>query len=213
MPQVCRVCTSEHRPEIDLALAKGLPCTEIARKYPPLTKDSVYRHKNSGHVPKAVIENFLRELAGGGDDLEALERDQRNGLLVRLRRQQVLLDEMLEKARKQDLFGVAVQISHCLHRNYEMVGKYLDLFARHDRSITHTHVLLGDPDYLALRSGLIAIARKHRTVRDEILDLLERIERERPYVTPAPNGASRVLDGRAVVPAVIEGPRGRDAGD
>jgi hypothetical protein len=106
MPQHCTICRSPHRHEIDLALARGAELKSTAQRY-GLNEASMCRHRKSGHVPLALIEAHLSALAGGREDLERVELEERQGLLINLRAQRALLLDMQQAAKAEEKYGLA----------------------------------------------------------------------------------------------------------
>jgi hypothetical protein len=183
VPQHCTVCRSEHRHAIDLELARGGQQRAIASKY-GVNEASLSRHRRN-HLPVALLEAHLSELAGGTQDLERVASEERHGLLINLRAQRALLLDMQHAAKLEEKYHLATQISHVVHRNLEMIGRYLGEFAQVEKKSV-THLLLQDPSYIVLRSGLIEIARKYPMVRGELDALLQRVEGAHPHITGVP---------------------------
>jgi hypothetical protein len=181
MGRRCTVCVHPERNAIDLALARGGEQKATSRRY-GLTRHAVSRHVLSGHVPVSLVQAHLETLAGGRKDLEAVEIEERDGLLMNLKRQRAMLLEMQERALVGEKWSVVTQISYVVHRNLEMVGRYFGQFQTVERK-TVEHVLLRDPQYITLRSGLLEIARRHPQIRGELAELLRRVDGGAAYPT------------------------------
>ena len=196
MGRRCTVCTHPDRSEIDLALARGAEQEATSRRY-GLTRYAVARHVGSGHVPLSLVKAHLEVLAGGRQDLEAVEIEERDNLLMNLKRQRAMLLEMQERALVEDKWSVVTQISYVVHRNLEMVGRYFGQFQTVERR-TIEHVLLRDPQYITLRSGLIEIARRHPQIRRELTELLGRVDGGEAHVTGTWRRGVPAIDGQAI---------------
>lgn len=55
MTRTCTICAHPKRPEIDLALAKGVHIAKVAKDF-AVSYNALYRHRVNSHVIKALIE-------------------------------------------------------------------------------------------------------------------------------------------------------------
>jgi hypothetical protein len=80
MPGKCKVCASPDRAAVDSSLIAGASLRDIARQFPPLTKDSVGRHQKSCVVETITKAAEQKQLALGDrllsemDELHAATR-------------------------------------------------------------------------------------------------------------------------------------------
>lgn len=70
--------------------------------------------------------------------------------------------------------GPVVQLSNVIHRNIELTGKYLGLFAQHHVS-SQVNIMISE-DYLRLRQSLTMALRPFPEARRAVAEELHRIE-------------------------------------
>jgi hypothetical protein len=70
----------------------------------------------------------------------------------------------------------ATRIAHVIHKNVELVGRYLGQFAQHHVS-TKISILVSE-DYLRLRQAIIMSLRPHREARIAVSEAIQRIENQ-----------------------------------
>jgi hypothetical protein len=138
--------TSPNRPAIERELALGRPMAQIARKYGHSTLSiQRFRERMPWQLKAAIAASVLKP---GTDDLEKLKVQESEGLLTSLAGQRARLLLMQDQAIDAGAIGAANQVSHTIHRNIELTGRYLGQFAQ----ITRTNVnVLVDADYLTIR--------------------------------------------------------------
>jgi hypothetical protein len=138
----------QSRIERDLAI--GRPLGRIAKKY-GVSKDAAFRHKRKlpPQLKSALAGNALRS----GQDLEQLRIDESEGLLQNLAAQRARLLIAQDAALEAEQFTIVGSLSQAIHRNLELVGKYLGEFAQH--SVQTTVSILLAPEYLDFRSALL----------------------------------------------------------
>jgi hypothetical protein len=134
------------RIERDLAL--GRPLQRIARKY-GVSKDAAWRHKK--HLPPQLKTALAGHALAPGQDLDKIRVDESEGLLANLAAQRARLLISQDAAMEAEQFGVVAQLASGIHRNLELVGRYLGEFAQH--SIHTTISLLVTPEYLGQLSS------------------------------------------------------------
>ncbi len=159
------------RGRIEYDLARGAPVRVVARKY-KISKDSAYRYlrKMPAQLRAAHLGKKLRAAA----DLEKLRIDESEGLLQNLASQRARLLLLQDQALDADNGGLATQISGAIHRNLELVGKYLGEFASHQ--IKTTVSVLVQPEYLQMRAALVGALRPYPDARAAVAAVLHQIE-------------------------------------
>jgi hypothetical protein len=172
------------RIERDLAL--GRPLQRIARKY-GISKDAAWRHKR--HLPPQLKAALAAHALAPGQDLEQIRITESEGLLANLAAQRARLLLSQDAALEAEQFGIVAQLASGIHRNLELVGKYLGEFAQH--SIHTTISLLVTPEYLELRSGLLRALQPHAEARQAVAAVLHGIE-----TSAAQSPPQRVLEHR-----------------
>jgi hypothetical protein len=138
----------QSRIERDLAI--GRPLGRIAKKY-GVSKDACWRHKAKlpPQLKAALAGNALRS----GEDLEQLRIDESEGLLQNLAAQRARLLIAQDAALEAEQFTIVASLAQGIHRNLELVGKYLGEFSQHS-TLTTVSILI-TPEYLDFRSALL----------------------------------------------------------
>lgn len=74
MPRSCTVCTNDQKQEIDRALLEGQTLRSISLQFAVSTW-ALARHRDSGHIPAAIIKaHEVEEVAEAGDLLGQMQR-------------------------------------------------------------------------------------------------------------------------------------------
>jgi hypothetical protein len=81
-PSKCTVCSHREHAGIDLALARGVSVTAIARRY-KLGTDSLYRHSKA-HLPPQLRAQLVAGPSIEGLDLDHLKESESQSLLSNL---------------------------------------------------------------------------------------------------------------------------------
>lgn len=178
------------QPRIERDLALGRPLARIARKY-GISKDAAWRHKK--HLPPQLKSALAGHALSPGQDLEKIRVEESEGLLVNLAAQRARLLISQDAALEAEQFGIVAQLASGIHRNLELVGKYLGEFAQH--SVHTTISLLVTPEYLQLRSALLQALRPHPEAGRAVAAVLHGIEsnaarpRQQPVIDVTPGGS------------------------
>jgi hypothetical protein len=178
MTQRCKACEHPRRGEIDIEIARGVSGVEIARRY-DLPRASVWRHRRNNHVPASVVAAFPQHRTElSAEALAKLRAEESQGVLLNLALQRSKLlrvQEVAESRRRNDLVLAAARE---LHKNIELVARTIGEFAQHERTINqvaHLHVMM-QPEYIALRTGLIRALRPHPEARRAVGAVLAELE-------------------------------------
>ena len=127
----CQVCRHANVAEIDAELARGKPHRQVAKKW-GAQDDAVWRHGRH-HIPVELKRAMrVRHLRPGGGDLEALRREEGEGLLVNLSRQRAVLLASQDRAVMSEQYGVVAQLSAQIHGNLSLVARLLGEFTKGD---------------------------------------------------------------------------------
>jgi hypothetical protein len=182
-PDNSTIARHEARAQIERDLALGVPLQRIAKKY-GVSKDAAWRHKKKlpPQLKQALLAGSLRPEV----DLDKLRISEGEGLLANLAAQRARLLLMQDWAQETEQISIAAQISAQIHRNLELVGKYLGEFAQHH--VTTSVSLLVSPEYLTLRTELLRALAPFPDARKAVADALGKIERKaaQPPALPAP---------------------------
>jgi transposase-like protein len=159
------------RAEIERDLAIGIPIRRLAAKY-GLDKSTLHRWRK--RLPPQLRAAMLAQSLRPGVDLEKLRVTESEGLLVHLAAQRAKLLLMQDAAASAEQYQVASAIAAQVHRNLEIVGKYLGEFAQHHVS-TSVSVLIS-AEYLELRSTLLRALQPFPEARAAVVDAIHRLE-------------------------------------
>jgi hypothetical protein len=170
MPKPGRSIIENHpdRGRIEHDIAAGVPGRVIGRKY-GLSRDCIQRHAKK--MPPQLRTSKYTGLLRAEGDLEKLRVEESEGLLANLAQQRarlLLMQDMSIELADAEMVG---RISGQIHRNLELVGKYLGEFA--SRSVQTNISLLVTPEYLTLRSALLLALRPFPEARVAALRLSE----------------------------------------
>ena len=173
------------RDRIEYELAIGNSVRAIANKY-DVHEAALYKHRKK--LPPQLKAAFVGRLLKPGVDLEKLKTEESEGLLQSLAQQRarllIMQDQAMEDSNAQSVASLAGQI----HRNLELVGRYLGELAQHTR---HTVVnVLVSAEYLQLRNALIRALAPFPDAKRAVAATLAEIEGNAARGTPAP----RVID-------------------
>ena len=191
----CRTCRHELRPEIDRALIRREPRTELARRY-GLHVDGLERHARN-HIPPELWEIYGKQQLWGDTqaEVEALESEEKRGLLRTIVYQRAVLLRQQRKAEELEFGHLVIMCAREIRKGEELIARYLGQFASTRAEVTHHHMLLQQPEYLDLRCGLIEMARAHPNIRADMDALLNKLEGAHLHLDGVPK---RVLESYAV---------------
>lgn len=158
---ICTICSSPHRAELELRLARNVPLRLLAKQY-GLNKDPLYHHRKS-HMPARLIAKLKTRSLLPAEELEEQRIEESSGLLGRLVWQRAKLYDLLENCEALDDPRACVLIHKTLLENFALTGKLLGEFVQHSSIVTANLVVT--PDYLKLRSGLLQALRRFPEAR------------------------------------------------
>jgi hypothetical protein len=161
-----------NRPLIERALAMGVPMNQIGKRYGyNVPQISRYRDRMAPQLKAAIVAAALRPKEA---DLDKLRIEESEGILGNLAHQRARLllcqDECMEAGSAE----LVARLANTIHRNIELVGKYLGLFAAHHVS-TKINILISE-DYLRLRHTLTLALRPYPEARRAVAEELHRLE-------------------------------------
>ncbi len=140
----------EDRDRIEFDLATGKSIRQLANKY-GVHEQSLYKHRKS--LPPQLKAAYVGRLLAPGVDLEKLRTEESEGLLQGLATQRARLLIAQDAALEDDNGQLVATLANGIHRNLELVGRYLGEMQQHSTQ-TVVNVLL-TPQYLELRTKLI----------------------------------------------------------
>ena len=174
----------EERAAIERGIALGTPLRLLAKRY-GVSKDALHRHKRK--LPPQLKAAMLAQSLRPEVDLDKLRVTEGEGLLANLAAQRAKLLLMQDAAQESEQFQLATHISAQIHRNLELVGRYLGEFAQH-HVVSNVSVLVS-PQYLELRGALLRALGPFPEAKRAVADALHRIESDaakRPEVEALP---------------------------
>jgi hypothetical protein len=160
------------RPEIEKSLAMGVAVNQVARKF-GYTPQSILRFRNRmpQQLKAAIVAATLKPKEA---DLDKLRIDESEGILGNLASQRARLLLCQDQCMENGAVTQVGYLSNIIHRNIELTGKYLGLFAQHHVS-TNVNILLSE-DYLRLRQKLILALRPFPEARQAVAAALQQVE-------------------------------------
>lgn len=171
--------THPQRAEIELQLARGVPLRVLSKRY-GLSPDALWRHK--ANLPPQLKEALIAKALKPGIALDALRTEESESLLLNLQSQRVKLLQAQDTAIVTEQLSIVAAISAQIHRNLELVSRYLGLLVQHHQHTT-VSILLA-PEYLTLRATLIQSLAPYPDARRAVTEALQRIESAAPRPMP-----------------------------
>jgi hypothetical protein len=171
----CRICNHKERARVELLRVGGASLDSIVEMFGgTFSRDSLHRHFSNGHVS----DERKAELMCGGVKLESLRNkatDESMSVLDHLSIvRSVLMSQFMARAEAGDAYGVSVTASRLLEALRDLGGLTGELRKLSGLTINNNTLnLFADPDFLALQDGLVLLARKHPSIREDVLQLLQ----------------------------------------
>ncbi len=170
---MARATINDHpdRGRIEYDLARGVPVRSIAKKY-GVNMHALYRLR--AKLPPQLKAAHMGQRLKAGADLEKLRLEESEGLLQNLATQRARLLLCQDSALDAGDGGKVAYIAGVIHRNLELVGKYLGEFAQHQ--IRTTVSVLISPEYLEFRAALMRALAPFPEARRAVAVALHSIE-------------------------------------
>jgi hypothetical protein len=188
---VIPIKTHPQRAEIEIDVVMGVPLKQIAKKYNVAPRSLDRLKKNMPPAQKAAT---LAQRLKPGADLEQLKIDESNGILKGLADQRVRLLLLQDAAIASGNVSAATNLSHVIHKNYQLIATYLGELVHHTKNTTVTTsiAMTTSPDWTRFRAKLLRIL-------DEFPEVKERVLRE---FHVAESDAVKTIDVTPNVPAL-----------
>jgi hypothetical protein len=171
-PERSRIATDPNRPLIERSLAMGVAMTQIGKRFGySVPVISNYRNRMPPQLKAAIVAAALKPKEA---DLDKLRVDESEGILGNLAHQRARLLVCQDEAMEAGEIDPVIRLANTIHKNIELVGKYLGLFAQHHVS-TKVNILVSE-DYLHLRHVLTLALRPYPEARRAVADELHRLE-------------------------------------
>jgi len=161
----------EDRDQIEFELATGKSVRAIANKY-GVHEMALYRHRKN--LPPQLKAAYVGRLLAPGVDLEKLRTEESEGLLQGLATQRARLLIAQDQALDDDNGQLVATLANAIHRNLELVGRYLGEMQAHSTQTTIS--VLVSPEYLQLRNALIRALQPYPEARCAVAATLHEME-------------------------------------
>jgi hypothetical protein len=193
-PTTCGVCAHPERARIEALRAGGVSYRVLSDKF-VLSKDSLHRHWINHVAPErraALIVGPVRL-----EDLANRAADEGKSLIDYLTiARSVLFNQFLLAAEVGDRNGVATvagRLLECLREVGRLTGQLRDASATTINNSLNVNVI-ASPEFVALQSGLLQIARQHPGARGDIVALLRSLD----AAPSAPHASRPMIECEAV---------------
>lgn len=194
--RVFKSTITEHvdRARIERDLALGRPLGRIAKKY-GVSITAAFRHKKK--LPPQLKAALAAHALKPAEDLEKLRIEELEFLLSHLAAQRARLLIAQDASLEAEQFGLVAQLASGVHRNIELVGKYLGEFASHTTLTTIS--ILVTPEYLDLRATLLRALQPYGDARRAVAAAFLQVEEKAAQrsAATAQHPPQLILDGGA----------------
>lgn len=201
----CTVCDSKHRHQIEIGLTHGVAARVLGDRF-DLSKDAILRHARN-HLTPAQRAAILSAQKPAAIDLEALRTAESEGLISSLVAQRARLLVKADFAAEHGDVKGSVAAENAITANLTLVAKLLgQLVQVHD--VRHTNLLIS-PDYLKLRSALIAALKPFPEAARAVGAALHKLESDAAIDINANTGKGRansepiMLEHEPIAPAPV----------
>jgi hypothetical protein len=176
------------RSEIEHDIARGVSERVVARKY-DVSRDVIHRWSKTKIPPQLKAQRYVG-LIKAGDSLEQLRLEESDNLLKNLAMQRARLLLAQDKAIAKQNLTATSYLSAQIHKNLELVGRYLGEFAKHT---VQTNISIRvQPEYLKLRTALLQALADYPDAKWAVAAVLYDIEGAAAQ-GPASNGHDKAL--------------------
>ena len=152
----------------------GVPMSRIAQRFGySIPAISRYRDRMPQQLKAAIVAAALKPKEA---DLDKLRIDETEGILGNLAHQRARLLMCQDECMDAGAVEQVARLSGVIHKNIELTGRYLGLFAQHHVS-SQVNIMISE-DYLRLRQALTMALRPFPEARRAVAEELHRIEGE-----------------------------------
>jgi hypothetical protein len=158
----CQVCVHDARMTIDMAMARGCPVPELMKKFPKLSKSSLYRHFHR-HIPGPVLDRLkvksLGSIVGKSLNVAELTDSENQSLLSQVVALKSSLMGAIGAAERNDAGALFSSLAGRLTKLIEVEARILGQIQT--GSVTTINNYLASTEYIALRSAMIEALRPY----------------------------------------------------
>ena len=153
----CTICSHQRRHQIEIGLVHRVPLRVLGQRF-ECSPDALHRHRHR-HLTPQMAAAILAAQAPSEIDLEALQRNESEGLLAQLVTQRARLQQHSDLALELGNAAGAIAAERAITSNLELVAKLLgSIVQRHE--VTRTSILIS-ADYLQLRQSIVQALRPY----------------------------------------------------
>ena len=168
----CAVCKHDARARIELHLARRLKLRTISAQF-GIHRDSLYRHRKN-HMPPELSAALVRSVPKNELDIEALRKDESEGLLQNLCAQRGRVLAVLSQAEDDGDYAAVSALHGRLTSIWKVEAEFLGELNLVARSVTNN--ILIAPAYLELRGGILSALQKYPEAGRAVAAVLHRTE-------------------------------------
>lgn len=171
---LCKICGHPRRHQIEIGLVHGVPMRALSERFGVGT-GPLHNHRHR-HLTPQTTAAILTARKPSEIDLEALQRDESEGLLAHLIGQRARLQVLSDLALEKGETAQAVNCERAILQNLNFVARLLgQLVQVHE--IKRTSILISS-DYLQLRSVITNALRPFPEAARAVSAALTQIETE-----------------------------------
>jgi hypothetical protein len=187
-----------YRPQNEPALAMGVQAKIIGKRFGYTPAAIIrFRDRMPAQLKAAIAAAALKPKEA---DLDKLRIEESEGILGNLAHQRARLLVCQDEAMEAGAVTQVGYLANVIHRNIELAGTYLGLFAQHHVS-TNVNVLISE-DYLRLRQAITLALRPFPDARRAVAEQLHTLEGQI---------AQKILDKHNASPSTVLAPMTIDA--
>jgi transposase-like protein len=161
----------DDREKIEFDLATGKSIRQLARKY-DVHEQSLYKHREK--LPPQLRAAYVAQLLAPGVSLEEIKTTESEGILKTLASQRARLYIEQDRAIENENGQLVATLSNSIHRNIELVARYLGEMQAHSTQTTISVLL--SPEYLQLRNALLRALAPFPEARHAVAATLHELE-------------------------------------
>jgi hypothetical protein len=186
----CTICSHPKRAQLEIGLTHRVPMRALALRF-DCSEDALARHRRN-HLTPTMMAAILCAQKPSQIDLEALQRNEAEGLLSQLVVQRARLQAQSDLATELGNASGAIAAERAITSNLELVAKLLGTIVQR-YEVTRTSILIS-ADYLQLRAAIVGALKGYPEAARAVGAALHGIEtsaakdiseRKRPLVLEA----------------------------
>lgn len=192
----CNVCRHGERTLIESLLVTGVPLDKIAARF-GVSRDALFRHHHN-HISEESKVSFLIG-AGRFQQLSEVAAEENSSLLDYLRVLRGILFAAIDRKAQAGDTGAVVALSRAAARVLRDIGAVTGEISTIASTAINVSVnngvsIVASPQFEALQSGMIEIARRHPDARGDILDLFRNLDNQFAASSAMPRAPTRVIE-------------------